>query len=117
MNFQTPPVQQGVSSLSSLFGESRVNKNPSTTFQPNLQLGETSELALHSLQMWNSLPNISLSRNNNKFRFYNGSTWSAIITIPNGNYSVEDLNLTIQGLITTAGGVGSNIVLVPNLIP
>jgi hypothetical protein len=85
-----------------------------TTFQPNLQLGETSELALHSLQMWNSLPNISVSRNNNKFRFYNGSAWSSIITIPNGNYSVEDLNLTIQGLITTAGGVGSNIVLVPN---
>lgn len=85
-----------------------------TTFQPNLQVGNDTEIALHSLQMWNSLPNISVSRNNNKFRFYNGSAWSSQLTIPTGNYSIEDLNLTMQGLITANGGVGSNIVLVPN---
>lgn len=83
-------------------------------FNPNLQISENSEIALHSLQMWNSLPNISVSRNNNKFRFYNGSTWSATLTIPTGNYSIEDLNLTMQGLISSNGGVGSNVVLVPN---
>jgi hypothetical protein len=85
-----------------------------TSFQPNIQLSDNSEIALYSIQLWNSLPNISVSRNNNKFRFYNGLTWSGVLTIPTGNYSVDDLNLSIQGLISSSGGVGSNIVLLPN---
>jgi hypothetical protein len=64
--------------------------------------------------LWNSLPNISLSRNNNTFRFYNGATWSSNITIPTGNYSVDDLNLAIQTLISSNGGVGTNVVITPN---
>jgi hypothetical protein len=64
--------------------------------------------------LWNSLPNISVSRNNNTFRFYNGATWSSNITIPTGNYSVDDLNLAIQTLISSNGGVGTNVVITPN---
>jgi hypothetical protein len=85
-----------------------------TSFQPNLRFDDDCLIAVHSLQMWNSLPNISVSRNNNTFRFYNGATWSSNITIPTGNYSIDDLNIAIQTLITTNGGVGSNIVITPN---
>jgi hypothetical protein len=85
-----------------------------TSFQPNIQFDNDCEIALSSLQLWNSLPNISLSRNNNTFRFYNGATWSSNITIPTGNYSVDDLNLAIQTLISSNGGVGTNVVITPN---
>ena len=85
-----------------------------TYFQPNLQFDTDCEIALHSLQMWNSLPNISVSRNNNTFRFYNGASWSSNLTIPTGNYSIDDLNLAIQTLITSNGGIGTNVVISPN---
>ena len=64
--------------------------------------------------MWNSLPNISVSRNNNTFRFYTGATWSSNITIPTGNYSIDDLNIAIQSLITSNSGLGTNVVISPN---
>jgi hypothetical protein len=86
----------------------------STNFNPNLQIPENTEIALSSIQMWNSLPNISVSRANNQWRYFNGSTWSATQTIPNGNYSIDDLNLYIQATITTLGGLGTNIILLPN---
>ena len=86
-----------------------------TQLNPNLNLGEEySKVGLYGLQMWNSLPNISVSRNNQTFRYYNGSSWSANLTIPQGSYSIPDINTKIQDLINSNGGVGSNITLLPN---
>lgn len=87
----------------------------STQLNPNLNLrDEFNEVGLYGLELWNSLPNISVSRNNQTFRYNNGTSWSSNLTIPQGAYSIPDLNTKIQDLINGNDGVGSNITLLPN---
>lgn len=89
--------------------------NFTQSLNPNLNLGdEYNSVGLYGLEMWNSLPNISVSRNNQTFRYYNGSSWSGNLTIPQGSYSIPDINIKIQDLINANGGTGSNITLLPN---
>ena len=86
-----------------------------TNFNPNVNIGQNKEIALHSLQMWNSLPNISPTNpQNNIFRYYNGVLWSNNLIIPTGSYSVEDLNEKIKELILNDGGDPNSISLIPN---
>ena len=68
-------------------------------------------IALYNYSMWYSWFNITAS--NNQFRYYNGTTLK-IITIPNGNYGVSDLNLAIKNGILTAGDEPNNIAFSSN---
>ncbi len=75
------------------------------------------EVALISLAHWNELPNISptiFGTGNNTFKYYDGSSFSAAITIPTGIYSIEELNTEINRLISLDGGTANNILLIPN---
>jgi len=49
------------------------------------------EIALITLDTWYSWNNISSDYNNKTFRYYNGSTWRTL-TLPDGNYTVSDIN-------------------------
>jgi hypothetical protein len=59
-------------------------------------------LALESASIWYSYYNISSDYNNNTFRYYNSSTWK-IITIPSGQYTIDDINTAIHVGMKTNG--------------
>lgn len=66
------------------------------------------EMALVRASMYYSWYNVSSSFSNNQFTVYNGVS-DTTYTIPNGFYSVSDLNTQIQTLANT-----TNIAIVPN---
>jgi hypothetical protein len=83
-------------------------------FSPPIEVGKKgAEVALSNLNIWNSLKNISVSLGNNQIRYNNGSVWK-IVTLQEGTYSIEALNLAIQSGISGNGDTANNIVLVPN---
>lgn len=93
--------------------------NHTLRFSPPIILDQQKkfEVALLSLAHFNELPNISgtiFGTGNNTFRYYNGSSFSSVITIPTGIYSVEELNTEINRLISLDGGTANNILLIPN---
>ena len=72
-------------------------------------------LGLKNYSLWYSWFNVSAENNNNVFRYSrdSGSTFNNLI-IPNGNYSLDNLNTKINALIFTDGGVKGNIEFTPN---
>jgi hypothetical protein len=66
-------------------------------FNPAVPLNGQWECALVNLNTWNSFFNIATYLNNNTFTYSidSGVNWTTLI-IPNGNYSVQDLNDEIQ---------------------
>ena len=85
----------------------------SVNFSPPLEVGQNAEVALSSVNIWNSLKNISASLGNNQVRYNNGSVWKTI-TLSEGTYSIEALNLAIQTGISAFGDTAANILCVPN---
>jgi PHD/YefM family antitoxin component YafN of YafNO toxin-antitoxin module len=86
-----------------------VNENRTqinTKFGPVIQLDKNKkyEMALVSLETYNSFPNIDAS--NNKFRYSpnNGATW-VDIEIPVGSYEIKDLNDQIQRVMKENGHI------------
>lgn len=86
-----------------------VNENSTqikTKFGPVIQLDKNKkyEMALVSLETYNSFPNIDAS--NNKFRYSpnNGATW-VDIEIPVGSYEIKDLNDQIQRVMKENGHI------------
>lgn len=61
------------------------------SFNPPLAIPNNWSLALQSCGIWYSWYNVSTDYNNQTFTYYNGSAWKNIV-IPNGLYSIEDLN-------------------------
>lgn len=70
----------------------------------NLSIPGKWQVALKKFHGWYSWTNISVARANNIFRYSNdsGTTWFNI-TIPDGNYSVSNLNTYIQSKMRQAG--------------
>ena len=80
-------------------------ENFTTTFS-NLMLEKNTdyEIAMISLSMNYSYPNISSTNGNNTVEYSpNGGTNYYTITIPDGNWSVDSLNTQIQGQMKTNG--------------
>jgi hypothetical protein len=65
--------------------------------------------------MFNSNPNISATLGNQTLRYSkdSGSTYTTI-TIPQGSYSIDALNTTINSLISSSGGIANNIIITGN---
>jgi hypothetical protein len=93
---------------------SGTSSNFTISFSPTLMFSGETEVALYSLSMWNSLKNISTNLNNRTLKFSIDGTNFITASIPEGTYSVEQLNLAIQSLIVSNGGVANKIILVPN---
>ena len=53
------------------------------------------EAALVSLNLWNTWFNVTAANGNNLFRYYNGTVWK-VLTIPDGNYSLQTLEMAIH---------------------
>jgi hypothetical protein len=68
-------------------------------------------VALVSYNIPYSWYNISAAQNNNQFRYSRDAGVSfRTVTIPDGNYGIEDLNLEIDDLIVADGGVTGKII-------
>ena len=85
-----------------------------THFSPPLSFdpGCNYELALVSLESFNSIPNIT--KENNKLKVFFNGKWLQIV-IPIGCYELADINDEIQRQITTYGGNKGFVTLTPNL--
>ena len=93
---------------------SGTSSNFTTSFQPTLLFSGECEVALYSVSMWNSLKNISTNLGNRTLKFSIDGTNFITTQIPEGTYSIEQLNLAVQSLIVSNGGVANKIVLTPN---
>jgi hypothetical protein len=68
-------------------------------------------IALVSYNIPYSWYNISAAQNNNQFRYSRDAGVSfRTVTIPDGNYGIEDLNLEIDALIVADGGATGKII-------
>ena len=90
------------------------SSNFTTSFVPSLLFSNECEVALYSISMWNSLKNISTNLGNRTLKFSIDGTNFITTQIPEGTYSIEQLNLAVQSLIVSNGGVSNKIVLTPN---
>ena len=88
--------------------------NFATYFNPPINFAGETEVALYSLSMWNSLKNISANQGNQTLKFSIDGTTFITTSIPEGTYSIEQLNLAVQSLIVSNGGVANKIILTPN---
>lgn len=89
--------------------------NTTWRFNPPISLGDNCEVGLYSISMFNSNPNISANLNNQTLKYSkdSGATWTTI-TIPQGSYSIDALNTTINGLISASGGTANNVIMTGN---
>jgi hypothetical protein len=71
-----------------------------TEFRPVIELdcNKKYEMALVSLDTYNSIPNIDETNNNFKYSPDNGTTWFNV-DIPEGCYEIEDINNQIQKIM------------------
>ena len=77
-----------------------------------LQLDHNNDyhVALVSYNVPYSWYNISAAQGNNQFRYSRDAGVSfRIVTVPDGNYGVEDLNAELQTLIVADGGVANKV--------
>ena len=79
-----------------------------TKFKPLIQLDTNKkyEMALVSLETYNSFPNIDSSNNNFRYSSNNGVTWFNI-EIPEGSYEITDINEHIQRVMKESGHYNS----------
>lgn len=89
--------------------------NATWRFQPPINLPERCEVALYSISMFNSNPNISATLNNQTLKYSkdSGATYTTI-TIPQGSYGIDALSTQINSLIVATGGVANNVILTGN---
>lgn len=72
-------------------------------FIPSIKLDGRWEMAFIKAHLWYSYYNISSELNNNTLRYNNGVSYSATITIPDGQYTVGQLNTYIQSVMSDNG--------------
>lgn len=89
--------------------------NSNWRFQPPINLPDRCEVALYSISMFNSNPNISATLNNQTLKYSkdSGATYTTI-TIPQGSYGIDALSTQINALIVATGGVANNVILTGN---
>lgn len=84
---------------------------------PSIALDEGYDytIALRSYSLWYSWRNISAELGNNEFRYStDGGITFTILTIPDGNYGIADINTTIKNLVEANGDDKANISIVGN---
>jgi len=103
--------------MDQLFSFTSNSTEISQDFFPSIQLDEnySYSLGLYSLNTYNSIPNI-INNINNKFYYetYDGST--DIISIPEGSYELEEIELFIFNELKKRHGENINFYLKPNTI-
>jgi hypothetical protein len=73
------------------------------------------EVALLSLDMYNSIPNITGQKNNIfKYTTHNGVDWK-IIDLNTGSYELEAINNEIKRQLTANGDKSSSFTITPNI--
>lgn len=77
-------------------------------YQPPIKLSDSLdqeqwELALIKANLWYSWYNISASKGNNTFRYNNGVSWSGTITIPDGQYTIGQINSYLHDVMKANG--------------
>jgi hypothetical protein len=89
--------------------------NTTWNFRPQINLPERCEVALYSISMFNSNPNISANLGNQTLKYSkdSGATYTTI-TIPQGSYGIDALSTQINALIVASGGVQNNVILTGN---
>lgn len=89
--------------------------NATWRFQPPINLPERCEVALYSISMFNSNPNISATLNNQTLKYSkdSGATYTTI-TIPQGSYGIDALSTQINALIVATGGIANNVIISGN---
>jgi hypothetical protein len=71
------------------------------------------EVALIKATIWYSWFNIASYYNNNSFKYFNGTTWKDV-EIPDGNYSLDELNKFIQRTLINNVDEPDHISFIPN---
>jgi hypothetical protein len=69
-------------------------------------------VSLINSRIWNNFPNVSALQGNNKFRYYDSSTWYEV-TFDDGLYTIEDLEAEVQRAVVTNGGTADDITFDP----
>jgi hypothetical protein len=89
--------------------DSSTSVNPTTPnditirFTPPIVLDDgIYQIALSKFYCWYSWYNISVAKNNNFIKYYNGSIWQDII-IPDGQYTLDQLNDFVHSVLFTNG--------------
>jgi len=81
----------------------------------NLNPNKNYVLGLKSYSMWYSWFNVSAENNNNNFRFSidNGATFIDAV-LADGNYSLDDIQTSINNIVVNNSGVSNSIKFLPN---
>ena len=107
--------------LSSAISAGAINKNDlgssfEVVFQPPIHFPsdiQSCSLSVQEALVWNVIPNISEQLGNNKlYVIYQATTYD--ITIPDGLYSVSDLNNAIERELSTETGVSNLVSIEPD---
>lgn len=72
-------------------------------FNDALNLSGDWEVALIKSNLYYSWYNISAEKGNNVFRYYNGALYRTDVTIPDGQYSIDQLNEFVQQVMKDNG--------------
>ena len=87
------------------------NEDLLVNFPTPIELGDSEcEIALAHCSLWYSWVNISATEYSNAtWRYYNGSVWRANVTMPDGMYSLLDIQNYVEAKITANGDTPANI--------
>lgn len=87
---------------SSILDNQQTSEDFTVTFNPPIILEGNYEICLFQLNLWYSWYNISTIKSNNTFRYNNGVTWETV-NIPDGQYTLEQLNDLLHDVMKENG--------------
>jgi len=93
--------------------QSGKDANVQTTFVPSLELEGSYEIALQSLEIYYSFPNVDKKNNKIRVSLNNGTSWNDL-TSAVGCYEHEDINRELQRMVVELGGKKNDIILMAN---
>ena len=93
--------------------QSGKNSRIETNFVPSLELEGSYEIAVQSIETYNSFPNIDEKNNKIKVSLDHGASWFDL-TFAIGCYEHEDINKELQRMLVVIGGKKDDITLAPN---
>ena len=93
--------------------QSGKNSRIETNFVPSLELEDSYEIAVQSIETYNSFPNIDEKNDKIKVSLDHGDSWFDL-TFVIGCYEHEDINKELQRMLVVIGGKKDDITLTPN---
>ena len=87
-----------------------------TKYSPTIHLDphKKYEVALLSVDLFNSIPNVTSKNNVFKYSVNNGNTWKTI-ELATGAYELSAINLELQRLLTERGDFDNTFSITPNI--